>query len=254
MTDLIVFKVGDNRYALDIENIQRIIQCNELTDIPNAHELIDGMMSHEDNVIRVLSFRKLIGLPSYEDELSALFKKLKKAHGDWVDALHLSVSTGSKFTKTFNPHMCDLGKWIDSFTSYDDRVSAVLSDLTQKHKMLHLTGAEACDVRQTDANKAQHIVDVEVNNIYNDTMGALDTFVNELSLVSNSLQKLIIYEQNGKVFAIKVDSIEDIAHIDESDIKKNEEEHQANGYLELDGVIDIDSVLINLIKAVNLPK
>ena len=68
MIDLIVFSVQNNRYALNIENVQRIIQAVELTSIPNAHEYIDGMMSYEDSVIKVLNFRKLINLPLHVED------------------------------------------------------------------------------------------------------------------------------------------------------------------------------------------
>lgn len=255
MIDLIVFRVGSNRYALNIENIQRIIQSVNLTEIPNTHSLIDGMMSHEDSVVKILSFRKLIGLVSYEVELQELFVKLKDTHKAWIDALKLSIHTGSKFTKTTNPHMCELGKWIDGFTSYDDRVSEVLAGLVEYHKQLHHAGGDACEVRKTNPEKAQEMVDVEVNNIYNHTMGALDTFVDELDTVANSLQKLIIYEDkvNEATFAIKVDVIEDIAHIDESSIMNSDEKHNDNEFLELDGVLDLDGVLVNIIKKVNIP-
>lgn len=253
MTDLIVFSVGSNRYAMDIENIQRIIQASHLTSIPNAHKYIDGMMSHEDSVIKVMSFRKLIGLPSYEDELKTLFVGLKGAHKDWVDSLKHSMDTGSKFTKTFNPHMCDLGKWIDNFTSYDDRVTEVLSELVEYHKRLHLTGGEACELKEIDAESAKKMVHVDVNDIYNHTMGALDTFVKELDTVANSLQKLLIYENEGKKFAIKVDIIEDISHVEESDIMSSDSQEESTQFLELDGVLDIDGVLINVIKTIKLP-
>ena len=253
MTDLIVFSIGENKYAIRIENIQRIIQSVSLTGIPNSHPFVDGIMSYEESVIKILSFRKMIKLPSYRDELGSLFVKLKAGHGAWVDALKVSIATGSKFTKTFNPHMCELGKWIDGFTAYDDRVSEVLNELVQYHKQLHTRGGEACEIREYDAEKAQEIVDIEINDIYNHTMGALDTFVTELDLVANSLQKLLIYENNEKIFAIKVDKIEDIAHIEESDIMTSDEDSANNEFLEFDGILDINGVLINIIKTIKLP-
>ncbi len=211
------------------------------------------MMSHEESVIKVMSFRKLIKLDSYEDELQILFKKLKIAHKDWVDSLKTAIHTGSTFTKTTNPHMCDLGKWIDNFTSYDDRVSEVLSELVEFHKRLHLRGADACEIKQVDPEEAKRIVDIDINDIYHHTMGALDTFVAELGTVANSLQKLLIYDNNGKKFAIKVDIIEDIAHVQESDIMPNESNEESAEFLELDGVLDLNGALINVIKTVNLP-
>ena len=64
--------------------------------------------------------------------------------------------------------------------------------------------------------------------------------------------KFIFYENENENFAIKVDTIDDIAHIEESDIMSKEDENDSE-YLHLSGVIDIDSVLINIIKTINLP-
>ena len=142
MTDLIVFSVENNRYALSIDNVKRIIQAVILTDIPSAHEFIDGMMSYEDKVVKVLNFRKLIGLESHKDE--------------------------SK--------------------------------------------------------------DIEDSSL-----------------------KLLFYENSSENFAIKVDRIDDIAHINETDIMNSDDEYSRSEYLELSGVLDINGVLINVIKTIHLP-
>lgn len=254
MTDLIVFSVGENKYALNIENVQRIIQACPLTNIPNAHEYIDGMMSHEEKVIKVMSFRKLIGMKTYDEELQALFATLKQGHAAWVEALRVSVETKKEFTKTLNPRACGLGKWIDSFTAYDDRVVEVLSELIEFHKRLHETGGIVLEVQKEDEAEAQRMFNVDIQNIYEHTMGALDTFVKELDLVANSLQKFIIYENEGNTFAIKVDEIEDIAHIENIDVINAGTEHDVNAFLELDGVLEVNGDLINVIKSVTLAK
>lgn len=254
MIDLIVFRVLNNKYAISIENIQRIIQATELTNIPNAHPLIDGMMSYEENVLKVLSFRKMIGLESYRQELETLFGKLKIAHGAWVNALEESLTTGCNFTKTTNPHMCELGKWIDNFTSYDDRVTEVFNTLVEFHKQLHTRGGDALEIYKKNPEAARNVLNVDIKNIYGKTMGALDTFVLELDAVANSLQKMLIYENKGKIFAIKVDVIEDIAHIEESEIKNSNEEESDNDFLELDGILDLNGDLINVIKNIKIPK
>ncbi len=254
MIDLIVFSIGTNKYAINIENIQRIIQAVSLTNIPNANSFIDGMMSHEEKVIKVLSFRKLIGMPSYNEELAVLFTKLKGAHGAWVESLQVAVNTKSEFTKTTNPHMCELGKWIDSFTSYDDSISVIFNNLVENHKQLHHKGQDILDMNKVDEKLAKTMLDVDINNIYIKTMGALDIFVQELNTVANSLQKLIIYENGEKIFAIKVDSIEDIVHADASSIKKSSDDESDNPFLELEGVLELNGALINMIKKVEIPR
>ena len=254
MTDLIVFSVGDNKYAMNIENVQRIIQSEALTNIPNAHKFIDGMMSYEEKVIKVLNFRNVINMPSYDVELEKLFSKLMNAHELWIEELRRAVEDGVSFTKTTDPHICELGQWLDVFNSYDDEVSAVLKDLMEHHKLLHTSGEEALALYKQDPEAAKKLVSTEIYDTYNHTMGDLKLFVGNLCLVANSLQKLIIYDNNGALFAIKVDTIEDIAHIQESEFKNTTNENEENEFLELEGVLDMDGVLINVIKTVNLPK
>ena len=253
MIDLIVFSVGENKYALNIEYIQRIIQAIELTDVPNSHTLIDGMMSHEGGVVKVLNFRKLVGLPTYNEELKELFGKLKNAHQAWIDELRDSIDNGSTFTKTIDPHQCELGKWLDNFNSYDDRVSSILKNLMERHKHLHVSGGDVLELFESDKEAAQQKIKTDIYDTFNHTMGNIDTFISELDRVSTSLQKLIIYENGGDTFAIKVDKIEDIAHINESDIMSGSDEHNKSQFLELQGVLDLSGVLINVIKMLNIP-
>jgi len=254
MTDLIVFSVAENKYAIDIENVQRIIEARSLTNIPNAHEFIDGMMSYEEKVIKVLSFRKLIKMNTYNDELNVLFKGLKKGHADWVSSLKNSLETGAVFSKTLDPHACGLGKWIDSFTAYDDKVIEILNELIEYHKQLHTKGGVALELYKKDKSASLEMFNLEIAQIFEHTMGALETFTAELDLVANSLQKLIIYDNGGSIFAVKVDTIEDIAHVSENDFTNSTDKHETNEFLELDNVLDLDGVLVNVIKTIKLPK
>ncbi len=253
MKDLIVFNVGSSRYALDIENIQRIIQMLEISEIPNAHSLIDGMISYEGKVIKVINFRKLIGLLTYDEELIELFQKFKKTHQAWVDALESSIKNDSKFTKQLDPNKCKFGIWLNSFNSYeDDDFGKIFKNLHENHKKLHLSGANILKILKEDKDKAIEEFNKNIYDIFNQTMNDIDSFLANADKIANSMQKLIIYETNDKVFAVKVDKIEDIAHIEDNDIMKNEEDSN-NNLLELLGVLDLDDALINVIKTINIP-
>jgi len=254
MKGFIVFVVGTNRYALDIENVQRIIQATSLTAIPNAHPYIDGMISYENDIIKVFNFRKLIDLKSYDEELKELFASLKVSHENWISSLKDSLYNGVEFTKTLNPHICGLGKWIDSFTAFDDRVVEILNKLTEYHKQLHLTGGIALELFQKDQEKAKKLFDETIMSIFKNTMGSLDDFVNELDVVANSLQKFIIYEAEGIFFALKVDAIEDIVHIEDDKLINSQHDTKESEYLELEGILELNDVLVNVIQTINLPK
>jgi len=254
MADLIVFKVQDNLYAMDIEHIQRITQAKSLTPIPNAHPFIDGMMSHEERILKVVNFRKMVGVESYDAQLSTLFASLKGQHKEWVDALNYAVSNKTHFQKTTNPHECELGKWLDSFTSYDDHVTQILKGLNENHKLLHNCGGEIVAMQEDNPEAAQKMADVEVHGYFQKTMGAVDTFMSEFDVVADSLQKLLIYNNGVDTFAIKVDEIVDIAHIEAENIKESENTNKVSQFLELQGVIELEENLINVIKEVSLPQ
>lgn len=254
MIDLIVFSVANNRYALSIDKIVRILQDYNLTSVPTSHEYIDGIISYEDSIIKVLDFRKLIGIRSYDDKLIELFEKLKTTHILWIEALENYLKNDVEFTKTLNPHLCDLGKWIDDFTCYNDEFSILLSKLTLEHNKLHTKGAEVIEIHETDKSKALEIFNTDIKKAYDNTLNYLDIFINNTTMISSSLQKLLIYESNEKIFALKIDKIEDIAHVEESDIMMGDDEHSSSEYLDTSGVLDLDGVLINVIEALRLPK
>lgn len=69
MNDYIIFTVSGNYYALQVASIQRIIQVPSLTPIPNSHPFIDGMMSYENKVSKVVDFRAMMGLELFEEDL-----------------------------------------------------------------------------------------------------------------------------------------------------------------------------------------
>ena len=147
MIDLIVFSVANNKYALNIDNVVRIIQATSLTKVPNSHKCIDGIMSYENNVLKVLNFRKLLGI---------------------------------------KPH-----------TEDDD------------------------ESKKSDEYE----------------------------------QKFIFFVNNNITFAVKVDAIDDISHIeDESSIMSSDDEHNSSEFLDISGVLDLDGVLINVISELRLPK
>ena len=253
MIDLIIFNIQDSYYAVDIENIQRIVQSGELTKVPNAHPLIDGMMSFEDQIIKIVNFRKMLNFQTYDEELNDKFIELKGQHKSWVEALKQTAHTGAEFHKTSNPHMCELGKWLDSFTSYDDHVSAILKELNRHHKQLHQSANEVVHLGEESLEESIKYFEKDVMKIYEHTMGAIDTFIAEFDIVAASLQKLLLYHGDTGSFAIKVDSIVDIAHIEDEEIKKSNEGSARNEFLELSGVLEFDNKLINVINSIKIP-
>lgn len=139
MEDYIIFTIGDNYYALSVASIQRIIQVPSVTPIPNAHPMVEGMMSYEDRVIKVVNFRAMMGMEDFNES-----------------------TTGKS-------------------------------------------------------------------------------------------QKLLIYQTENAFFGIKVDQIEDIKNLDCSTLKHVDKLEANDGFVEINGVVEVDNRLVNVIKSVTLP-
>lgn len=249
--DLIVFKVGTNRYALDIENVQRIVQAKELTTMPNAHPFIDGMMNCENSIIKVLSFRKLIGLPTYDKELYAFFTRLKTDYQNFMDALKDSIENGSPFKKSLISHQSELGLWLNNFNSYDADLSKILKSLIKNYKHLYSAVAEVLQLCQNNKDKACELLKTDLTDAFNCMISDINILIDSLDIVANSLQKMIIHQKETARFAIKVDSIEDIVCVEEKEIMSADEE-DAEG-LQLYGILEIDGNLVNIIKNIKIP-
>jgi len=71
--NLVVFSVADQRFALSLDNVQRIVRAVEVTPMPGAPETVLGVINVEGQVIPVVDSRRRLGLPTREIELSDLF-------------------------------------------------------------------------------------------------------------------------------------------------------------------------------------
>lgn len=254
MIDLIIFSVGDNRYSISIENIYRIIKVKELSIIPNSNELIDGMMSYEGSAVKVVNFRKMIGMDSYEKEIEDLCVKNIASHKKWMGALKDTVVDGKKFKMELDSTKCELGKWLKNFHSYDDDSLRVIKELTRNHKHLHDSASTVLEICKTNKKKAKKMIDSKIDLISKRAIESINLLLSESRSIADSLQKLILYKKDDTTFAIKVDAIQDIINVEESKIIHIENDDNENENMELLGAIDVDGDLIDVIKSINIPK
>lgn len=248
MESYILFHVGKLRYALPLDNVYRILMPAILEASPTVNMAIEGMMPFEKGVIDVYSFRSMIGLPSLSKELEDMFEELKNQHTVWLHALEESIRDGVKFTKTFNPHACHLGKWLDSFHSYDEDVIPVLRHLIIDHKRFHEEGKTVYDLSEKNKDEALQKFETEIKEIYGNTFG----YINQMSLrsrkIADDIQKLLILRGAGDMlFGVYVDHIDNIIHTEKSIVRTDERLHRRGKYVDIIGVMEYDGVLRSVI-------
>ncbi|MGH7846427.1 MAG: chemotaxis protein CheW [Candidatus Binatia bacterium] len=67
---LLVFTLENQRYALDLSAVQRVVRMVEITPLPKAPEMVLGVVNLQGDIIPVVNIRKRFGLPEREINLS----------------------------------------------------------------------------------------------------------------------------------------------------------------------------------------
>ena len=63
---LVVFKLGEETYGVDIGTVREIIALQPITRLPGAPEFVEGILNLRGHVIPVLDLRRRFGLPGAE--------------------------------------------------------------------------------------------------------------------------------------------------------------------------------------------
>jgi len=63
---LVVFRVGKEEYGLDIQEVKEIIKMQEITEIPNAPEFIEGVINLRGQITPVMDMRKRLNAEKEE--------------------------------------------------------------------------------------------------------------------------------------------------------------------------------------------
>jgi len=67
---LVTFVLNEQHYALPLGSVQRVVRMAETTPLPNAPEIVVGVIDLRGQIVPVLSMRKRFGLPEPEPRLS----------------------------------------------------------------------------------------------------------------------------------------------------------------------------------------
>ncbi len=69
MNQMLVFSIGAQQYALLIKAVDRIIHAVQVTPLPEASDLILGVINMGGRIIPIANIRKVLGFPDREIEL-----------------------------------------------------------------------------------------------------------------------------------------------------------------------------------------
>ena len=90
LLQVVSFELGKEVFAIDILQVQEIIRMMEITQVPNAPEFVEGVISLRGKVIPVVDLRKRFHIPAKENnpqERIMVVKIEDKPVGVIVDAV-----------------------------------------------------------------------------------------------------------------------------------------------------------------------
>ncbi|MBS1191877.1 MAG: cheW2 [Rhodocyclaceae bacterium] len=70
---LLVFSLADQRYAIHLEAVERVLRAVEITRLSDAPRHVLGVINVYGEIIPVLDFRHRLGLPEKEPDLDDQF-------------------------------------------------------------------------------------------------------------------------------------------------------------------------------------
>ena len=255
MRSFVIFSVLDRLYGIDIECVKRILPSQFLTAVPDEEAHIEGMFQYQDEIIKVLSFRKAMGERSYEEELLQFFPKMKDQHTEWLEALNDSVDSNVSFSKTTDPHACQLGKWIDSFHPDDKDMIDAMKKLDFHHQRLHRSAIEVLEHCSGEPIVAKKLIEENVNEIYSNTLEQLENVSGMADKVSASLQRcLVLVGKDDESFGLNIDAVDDIVHIDEHKLHEADQVQTMGEFMNIAAILEHENRLITIVKDIRLNK
>jgi len=255
MKSFVVFSILNQYFGIDIESVKRILPSQPLTKMPEEGDHVEGMFQYEDTVLKVLSFRRLIGMLSYPEQLRTLFPDLKNQHKAWLDALIHSVEEGIPFTKTTDPHACHLGKWIDSFHPDDKEVTEIMKELSFHHQRLHHSAVDVLELRETCKDEAHNWIEDNVQDIYKHTLSYLSQIEDKSEAVAVDLQRCLILNGHDDIaFGLNIDAVEDIVHVEEDALHIVSEIQTMGDYMKVEAILDYKNKLVTIVKDIRIEK
>ena len=214
--DFLEIQVNKQTYLVDSGIIKELIPYTEPEFLANSSKYVEGIISHKNKIIPIISLRKVLDFTSFEDTQVSFLHTVEEQHVQWVKEFEHSLLTGEKFTKTLDPHACELGKWIDETLqclkcNNHGYIDILKKEVYEQHRALHING-ESC-LANKDLSPEEKMAKIDGNA--NDTIKGLHLLRGNINKLTSAFEQMIIFEIEGIEVGIIVDNIEKNHHLEE---------------------------------------
>ena len=202
-------EVNKQNYLINTDCVSELLHYQEPMPTAYHSEYVDGIISHKDKVVPILSVRKLLGFSSFRKEQLSFIKKVEQQHLKWVEEFDTCLDSGERFTKALDPHKCELGQWIDKTLSClrcnnHGFVDLLTSDVIECHNALHNHGKEFLEDK--NGNKQEQKEEIEKNA--KNTIAGLHVLEKNIDKLTSAFEQIVLMNIDGQDIGIVVDRID----------------------------------------------
>ena len=243
-------EVNRQNYLINTDRVSELLHYQEPVPTAYTSEYIDGIISHKEKVVPIVSIRKLLGFSSFKDEQLEFITKVEEQHVNWVKEFEGCLESGTRFTKTLDPHECELGKWIDKTLSClrcnnHGFVNLLSNEVTECHDALHNNGKEF--LQDTQGNKKEQIE--EINKNAKNTIAGLHILEASIDKLTSAFEQIVLVNVNGQEVGLVVDRIDKTHDLDEKAFfTSTKNMSQKSKYLQFVDYYDIEGTLMFSVK------
>lgn len=83
---IVTFRLGEDLFAADINEVERVLRYAEPTPVPNVPEWVQGVIEYRSRVVPVIDLRTRFGLPAKKVD-GATRLMILTADGEWIAAV-----------------------------------------------------------------------------------------------------------------------------------------------------------------------
>ncbi|MCP2240701.1 chemotaxis protein CheW [Thermoanaerobacterium thermosaccharolyticum] len=126
LNQIVIFKLNDEEFCVDIMDVLEIIRMQTITKVPDVPSFVEGIINLRGTVIPIIDLKKRLNmkLTSYDDNTRIIIIKInEKSVGFIVDSVTEVLHVENDSIKEAPDIIAGIGKeYIESVVSYDDRL------------------------------------------------------------------------------------------------------------------------------------
>lgn len=218
------FWIGDELFAIDIDNILSVTQdLDKMLQPPVKSRGLMGVINYMDEPVAVYNFADMLNISStrhIKSNLVELLNAREQDHVEWVDALEISLKDNTEFEKARDPHLCVFGKWYDKFKTRDEALSDIMEHFDKPHKAIHALADELLGLRD-NGQLDSALEKLEMARLTN--LNSLKKhFSHARSQIEESLHTVVINITNNGIkplVALQIDEIHEVMNFNKSDLR-----------------------------------